>query len=495
MSVVFEGWITWMLKFSLVLVFIWLSRNPEEPPDNQDGTRIQIVVLGDIGRSPRMQYHALSIAKHGGQVDIIGYEESTLHHRIRAATNIDIHALTPFPGFLRTNNRWLFLALGPLKVLFQVWTLWTILQLKTKRPGWMLIQNPPSIPTLFVALVVCRLRKSRLVIDWHNFGFSILALRLGKSHPLVWLSALYEQSFARFADAHFCVTNAMARVLEENYNIYGLIYPLHDRPTALFRVLDESQRLLFLDELSAILLHQGSIRRAEAQEFEHGRKITGRLETDSTGTMELVTAIKSGTMKLVVSSTSWTPDEDFSTLLHALAGYSERAQDAAATSLPQLLVIVTGKGPHKAEFEAQVAVLNRKGRLSHATIKTGFFDDIDDYARLLGSADLGVSLHTSSSGVDLPMKVVDMFGAGLPVAGWGDFEAWPELVKEGINGKSFKSTTELQEILCLVFGPDQRVLRRLKKGAVEEGKRRWDDEWDPIAGKLFGFVIDKPHRQ
>jgi beta-1,4-mannosyltransferase len=36
--------------------------------------RFQVLVLGDIGRSPRMQYHALSIAKRGGQVDIIGYK-------------------------------------------------------------------------------------------------------------------------------------------------------------------------------------------------------------------------------------------------------------------------------------------------------------------------------------------------------------------------------------------------------------------------------------
>jgi hypothetical protein len=36
-------------------------------------TSIQVVVLGDIGRSPRMQYHALSIAKHGGHVQMIGY--------------------------------------------------------------------------------------------------------------------------------------------------------------------------------------------------------------------------------------------------------------------------------------------------------------------------------------------------------------------------------------------------------------------------------------
>lgn len=35
---------------------------------------VQIVVLGDIGHSPRMQNHALSIAKHGGRVSIIGYQ-------------------------------------------------------------------------------------------------------------------------------------------------------------------------------------------------------------------------------------------------------------------------------------------------------------------------------------------------------------------------------------------------------------------------------------
>lgn len=41
---------------------------------DQSETRVQVVVLGDIGRSPRIQYHALSIAKHGGFVDLIGYK-------------------------------------------------------------------------------------------------------------------------------------------------------------------------------------------------------------------------------------------------------------------------------------------------------------------------------------------------------------------------------------------------------------------------------------
>jgi beta-1,4-mannosyltransferase len=45
------------------------SKNQEKPK-----TRVQILVLGDIGRSPRMQYHALSLAKQGGEVVIIGYK-------------------------------------------------------------------------------------------------------------------------------------------------------------------------------------------------------------------------------------------------------------------------------------------------------------------------------------------------------------------------------------------------------------------------------------
>jgi beta-1,4-mannosyltransferase len=53
-------------------------KDGSEPLQFKQGRAVQVVVLGDIGRSPRMQYHALSIAKHGGRVFLIGYQGTSL---------------------------------------------------------------------------------------------------------------------------------------------------------------------------------------------------------------------------------------------------------------------------------------------------------------------------------------------------------------------------------------------------------------------------------
>ena len=412
-----------------------------------------------------MQYHALSIAKHGGEVDLFGYQESELHPGMSAANNINIFQLSPFPTVFKTNNRCLFLVFGPLKVISQIWTLWCLLQIKGRRAGWMLVQNPPSIPTLAIALFICRLRDTKLVIDWHNFGYSLLALKFGLRHPLVRASRTYEQFLGCLAHAHLCVTDAMARILKEEHHVISPVLTLHDRPTPTFQILDEAQRSAFLNELPQLAL----------------------ADMDTRIATEMVHSVKMGNTKLLVSSTSWTPDEDFSLLLDALVGYAVDLHRGIELHLPKLLVIVTGKGPQKAAFEGRVATLAAQGRLPHVIIKTAYFDSVNDYAKLLGCADLGISLHTSSSGVDLPMKVVDMFGAGLPVVGWGNFEAWPELVKEDVNGIGFSDAESLEKILKELFARDPKLLAKLKKGALEEGKRRWDDEWDPVAGTLFGL--------
>ena len=73
---------------------------------------------------------------------------------------------------------------------------------------------------------------------------------------------------------------------------------------------------------------------------------------------------------------------------------------AEPARLPRLLVVVTGKGPQQETY------LRRLGRLDlrRCAFRTAWLQP-DDYPRLLGAADLGVCLHTSSSGLDLPMKV------------------------------------------------------------------------------------------
>jgi beta-1,4-mannosyltransferase len=243
----------------------------------------------------------------------------------------------------------------------------------------------------------------------------------------------------------------MARILKEDYHITSPVLPLHDRPPTHFQPLDGAQQASFLSQLP------------ETSAFSD--------------------ALTSGKTYLLVSSTSWTADEDFSLLLNALVEYS---QIASRRQVPHLLMLITGKGPQKQFYLNKIAQLEDSGQLSQITIKTAWLSNAE-YASLLGSASLGISLHTSSSGVDLPMKVVDMFGAGLPVIGWSDFEAWPELVQEGVNGMGFKNQTQLVELLEMLFGGGGSELKDLKSGALKEGQRRWDDEWNPIAGKLLGL--------
>lgn len=314
----------------------------------------------------------------------------------------------------------------------------------------MIAQNPPSIPTLAIASIICLLRNTKLIIDWHNFGYSILALKLGPSHLLVKISQQYELFFARAAHYHFTVTYAMARVLREEFGVMAL--PLHDRPPAHFQPLAEEQRTALLERLPETSPHAD--------------------------------LIQDGIQKLIVSSTSWTPDEDFSVLLDALVAYSAQAE--TQPNLPRILAIITGKGPQKEHYLAKIAELKAYNRLAKVEINTAWLS-MEDYALLLGSADVGISLHTSSSGVDLPMKVVDMFGTGLPVFGWSKYEAWPELVKEDVNGKGFGSSQQLTELLATYLSDDVKMAK-LREGAMKECKRRWDAEWDPVAGRLLRFL-------
>ena len=81
------------------------------------------------------------------------------------------------------------------------------------------LRPPPSIPSLLAVWVACRLRGSTMIIDWHNFGFSMLAHGRSASHPLVLVAKAYERAFARLADGHICVTRAMQAWLRAEWGV------------------------------------------------------------------------------------------------------------------------------------------------------------------------------------------------------------------------------------------------------------------------------------
>ncbi|KAI4601126.1 mannosyltransferase [Pestalotiopsis sp. 9143b] len=431
----------------LLLVVLLLPSEYKE----QSAPRSAVLVLGDIGRSPRMQYHALSIAKHGGSVDLIGYNESPLHPDLAQNPKVIVHALPPPPAILRSKAV-PFIIAGPLKVLWQICSLYYVLAHGTDPAKWLLVQNPPSIPTLIVAGLVSFQRRTRLIIDWHNYGWTILAGTKGAGHPFVKISKIYECWMARVAPhTNITVTHAMAKqLLKEPYSITTPVFALHDRPAAIFQPLASvPDRRGFLERLPE--------------------------------TRDVAQNILAGETRLIVSSTSWTPDEDFSLLLDALVEY---AKDAPRP----VVAIITGKGPQKAHYQAEIASLQKAGELPNIRILTAWLS-MEDYAMLLSCADLGICLHMSSSGVDLPMKVVDMFGSGLPVAAYSKYESFTELVKEGQNGCGFETAPELAAILARLFSDSgANELRTLRGGAQKEGSLRWDEEWDRTLGRVLGFV-------
>lgn len=364
--------------------------------------------------------------------------------------------VVPLPAAPRRPPSVPFVLFAPWKVVYQVYHLTRVLAYGLEPAQWILVQNPPSIPTLAVAGLVCRLRNSKLMIDWHNYGWSILAGTRGARHPLVALSRLYESYVGRLGDQHLAVTHAMARQLRAApYRIARPVLAVHDRPAAIFQPIPAAARAA----------REAVLRRA-IPAAERG----------------LVPRLLDGAVRLVVSSTSWTPDEDFSLLLDALVRY------AAAADAAPLLAVITGKGPQKDMYLRRIDELARAGRLPNVRIATAFLP-FADYAGLLACAHLGICLHMSSSGVDLPMKVVDMFGAGLPVAAYSGYESFGELVKDGNNGRGFETAEELADIMVhLLRDAGKAELENLKRGAIEEGSRRWDEEWDSKVGRVMGFV-------
>jgi beta-1,4-mannosyltransferase len=179
-----------------------------------------------------MQYHAVSLADAGGDVDLIGLEGAAVAPSVASNPRIHVHRLSDrsFAGRSKGGVR-RFVFGSAMRGLGQGIRLFTTL-MRIPKPNVILVQNPPAFPTLFVAWLVTRLRGGRFVIDWHNLSHTIAAVKVGEHHRAVKAIARSERRWAKRANAHLTVSQALADWLQREYRVKATV--VYDRPAAAF---------------------------------------------------------------------------------------------------------------------------------------------------------------------------------------------------------------------------------------------------------------------
>jgi beta-1,4-mannosyltransferase len=389
-----------------------------------------------------MRYHAQALAAQGVDVDLVGFEGTPLPNAITTDPRITIHRISPARLRLRSSLTGSgYAAAGLFDAARVSWRLWRLLR-RLKRPDLVLVQNPPAFPTLVVSWFSLHGRGVRFVIDWHNLGYSLLQLRLGRWHPAVRLARWYERRDARRVDANLCVSRGLAAFLDSRFGVKQA-QVLYDRPASAFVAIERADRERFRQALFARL------------------------------------NVHSGTVGFIVCPTSWTEDEDFDVIIEAVPYLEERIRgwEAAGNGrrFSDLVILVTGDGQRRGEFERRFAGLKAR----RVQLRARYLEP-DDYPRVVGSADLGLCLHRSSSGLDIPMKVADLFGAGVPVCALDYGACLAERVRHGDNGLLFSNGRQLADVLFDLFETfpdDQRTLDRLRAGARKASRPTWEEGW------------------
>ena len=356
---------------------------------------VSVVVAGELARSPRMLNHARELARAGFDVTFIGYggREFTVPRGVRVIA---------IPSYEEPDLPWSLRRAGVrmarvFAALFGA--------MRRSQPQVVLVQSPPAFPA-----VAARLLGVPVVLDWHNYGFTMLASRMGRASRR---AERFERVLSRVARHHLCVSEGMQADLAQRFGVSARV--LYDRPV-------ESNRV--------------------------------KLPWMSNNNGPLV----------VVCPAGWTADEDMSLLFDALELLGPH----------RLEVHLTGDGPGRRELMPRMDALG---------IQTGYLPD-SDYRALLARADLGLSLHRSSSGLDLAMKVVDLFAAGVPVCALDYGAVLREQIQAGETGFLFTGARQLADILA-ALQRDPAPLAAMRGHVGERWQSTWPEEWSRVAGPLL----------
>jgi beta-1,4-mannosyltransferase len=410
-----------------------LSPVTASEPQALTGRRVLILVQGELAQSPRMLNHARAVCDAGGEAVLVGYDLLPLPDDIVKAPRISVRRISE-AGARRLDSvpRIFYLPVAASRASHATFMLgWRLLATPGKFDA-AVVQNPPALPGLPLLLRAARRRGAQVFVDWRGRTAAMLALRLGSRHPAVGTVDRLEGWLARKASGHFAVSEALRNDLLTRFGIDAAV--LRDRPRARQPALNAEQRI-------AVVRRVLNTRRAAAAPED---------------------------ALVLVSPSGFSADEDMDMLLDAFI-----LLNRASPARP-ILLFATGYGPLRSRFEARA----NKIANDNVRIVTGWLPE-PLYRDLLRAADLGVSMHRSASGVDLPMKLVDMVEAGLPAAVFDYGTALSELVPPELKPLMFTDAQGLADRLAmLMLGPKLADLHTLM---AQESGPLWSEEWRRVA--------------
>jgi beta-1,4-mannosyltransferase len=412
--------------------------------------RAAVIALGPDGRA-RMARYARALAATG-DVHLIGPLSARLP--FVATPRLFTHRLAETSAMSR--RLWLRRRANADPRAGTLWQgvrlLWTLLRLP--RPDVVVVQIPPAGSALAAACLTARLRGARLILDWHNLAHSAPAVTLGDAHRRVKALRRSERRWAKRAHANVAASQALADWLARELRVHASV--VLDRPDAGVVSAGEAERMAAREEI--------------------GRAVS----------LEVSEA------PLVVAPVRWSPGEDLDLLIEALeraerrlsAGSGPEASGGGADAVrapsrgpgPALAVLLIGRrGPSPADFMRRIA----RRQWAAVAVRTVELEP-GNFARAMAAADLGLCLHQSTSGLDLPSTLADFRGAGVPVAIYDYAPVVGEAITDGREGVVFRDAGELASLLVGLASPPTdpgSALARARRWLSDHPAERWDDVW------------------
>ena len=460
---------------------------------------VAVIVLGDLGRSPRMQYHAYSLSKLDNvkEVLLIGYKGEECIKDVKETNKIKEIRLSIPELYIPFLNKYSIIRIFYKGLMLLFTLIITLLQQqKQSNIDLIIIQNPPCIPAAIASFILSYFYPTKILLDWHNLSFKMYDQKSNNhtsyystTNILIQITKLCEFLISHLCHHHICVSNAMQIWLQEVFYIHPIT--VYDRPfSTIFNPylgtnLVVKHDLLLKHNLTDNELFPNIIH-TNKQQQQSSSKLSRNLAdikalSERTGidikSSDIITCqtiltynkntndcrvyIRQDAAHILISATSWTPDEDFSPLLTALTSINQRLQHIHQKSVLTTAVVPTGtvrsrispRMPSKDEFDptsststagavSSSVYYNTSGRAdtSNTTDVTNAVPSVDDDEE----GDEGVSL-------DYPKRIL------LIVTGKGPLKAAFEREVEGLRSVG---RLDYVAVRCMWLQPEGECIRR-----------------------------------